>query len=70
MANFFNVVGSQTITAGNEKDQFFAFTRLANLDYVRPDAVVAQLVWNPGSSPAAAPPINSRPPTSRFPWTC
>jgi len=46
MANFFNVVGSQTITAGNEKDQFFAFTRLANLDYVRPDAVMAQLVWN------------------------
>ena len=46
MANYFNVVGSQTITAGSEKDQFFAFTRLANLDYVRPDAVLAQLVWN------------------------
>ncbi len=46
MANFFNVVGSQTITAGSEKDQFFAFTRLANLDTVRPDAVLAQLVWN------------------------
>ncbi|WP_313807401.1 cadherin domain-containing protein [Sphingobium sp.] len=46
MANYFNVVGSQTITAGSEKDQFFAFTRLANLDYVRPDAVMAQLVWN------------------------
>ncbi|WP_150292018.1 cadherin domain-containing protein [Sphingobium estronivorans] len=46
MANYFNVVGSQTITAGNEKDQFFAFTRLANLDYVRPDAVMAQLVWD------------------------
>jgi Ca2+-binding RTX toxin-like protein len=46
MANYFNVVGSQTITAGAEKDQFFAFTRLANLDYVRPDAVMAQLVWN------------------------
>lgn len=46
MANFFNVVGSQTIVAGSEKDQFFAFTRLANLDMVRPDAVLAQLVWN------------------------
>ncbi|EPR18895.1 calcium-binding protein [Sphingobium indicum IP26] len=46
MANFFNVVGSQTITAGSEKDQFFAFTRLANLDTVRPDAVLAQLAWN------------------------
>ncbi|WP_375194580.1 cadherin domain-containing protein [Sphingobium sp.] len=46
MANYFNVVGSQTITAGGEKDQFFAFTRLANLDYARPDAVLAQLVWN------------------------
>nr|WP_087574113.1 cadherin domain-containing protein [Sphingomonas sp. CDS-1] len=46
MANFFNVVGSQTIMAGSEKDQFFAFTRLANLDMVRPDAVLTQLVWN------------------------
>lgn len=46
MANYFNVAGSQTITAGGEKDQFFAFTRLANLDMVRPDAVLAQLVWN------------------------
>ncbi|WP_281061287.1 cadherin domain-containing protein [Sphingobium sp. Sx8-8] len=46
MANYFNVVGSQTIMAGSEKDQFFAFTRLANLDYVRPDAVMAQLFWN------------------------
>lgn len=46
MANYFNVVGSQTITAGNEKDQFFAFTRLANLDYVRPDEVWAQLTWD------------------------
>ncbi|WP_313802826.1 cadherin domain-containing protein [Sphingobium sp.] len=46
MANYFNAVGSQTITGGGEKDQFFAFTRLANLDSVRPDAVMAQLVWN------------------------
>lgn len=46
MANYFNVVGSQTVIAGSEKDQFFAFTRLANLDTVRPDAVLAQLVWN------------------------
>ncbi|AEG49861.1 Cadherin [Sphingobium chlorophenolicum L-1] len=46
MANYFNALGSQTIIAGNEKDQFFAFTRLANLDMVRPDAVLAQLVWN------------------------
>jgi Cadherin domain./Hemolysin-type calcium-binding repeat (2 copies). len=46
MANYFNVVGSQTIMAGAEKDQFFAFTRVMNLDYVRPDAVLAQLIWN------------------------
>lgn len=46
MANYFNALGSSTVTGGNEKDQFYAFTRLANLDMVRPDAVLAQLVWD------------------------
>jgi Ca2+-binding RTX toxin-like protein len=46
MANFFNVSGSSTVTGTTEKDQFFAFTRLVNLDYVRPDAVLAQLSWD------------------------
>ena len=46
MANFFNITGSSTVTGTSEKDQFFAFTRLVNLDYVRPDAVLAQLSWD------------------------
>ena len=46
MANFFNVTGSSTVSGSSEKDQFFAFTRLINLDYVRPDAVLAQLSWD------------------------
>lgn len=46
MANFFNNLGSSTVTGSQEQDNFFAFTRLSNLDYVRPDAVLAQLVWD------------------------
>ena len=46
MASYYNVVGSSTVTGTAEKDLFFAFTRLSNLDIVRPDAVLAQLVWN------------------------
>jgi len=46
MANYFNVTGSQTIAGTSTQDQFFAFTRLANLDYVRPDAVLTQLTWD------------------------
>jgi Ca2+-binding RTX toxin-like protein len=46
MANYFNNVGSSIVTGAKEKDQFYAFTRLANLDYVRPDAILAQLFWN------------------------
>lgn len=46
MASYYNVVGSSTVTGTAEKDLFFAFTRLSNLDIVRPDAVLAQLAWN------------------------
>ncbi|MEW9856569.1 cadherin domain-containing protein [Novosphingobium sp. M1R2S20] len=46
MATFYNAAGSQTLAGSGEKDQFFAFTRVGNLDMVRPDDVIAQLVWN------------------------
>lgn len=48
MANYFNVLGSQTIVGTTTQDRFFAFTRLDSLDaaYVRPDVLLAQLLWD------------------------
>lgn len=48
MSNYFNTLGSQTIVGTTTQDRFFAFTRLDSLDaaYARPDAVLAQLLWD------------------------
>lgn len=45
MANFYNSLGSSTVTGTSLQDTFFAFTKDANLDHVRADAVLASLNW-------------------------
>jgi Ca2+-binding RTX toxin-like protein len=48
MANYYNTVGSTTVTGTIYKDLFFAFTSDTNFDHLRPDAVLASLVWDTG----------------------
>lgn len=46
MADYFNVLGSSTITGGVGPDRFFLFNKDTNLDRLRADGTVANFVWN------------------------
>ena len=45
MPNFFNTLGSYTVTGSNLQDQFFAFTSSSNLDSLLADAFLPSLLW-------------------------
>jgi len=46
MADYFNILGSSTITGGIGPDRFFLFNKETNLDRRRADATVTNFVWN------------------------
>lgn len=48
MATYYNQLGSATVGGTSERDIFYAFTRDANMDHLRADAVMTMLVWNTG----------------------
>nr|WP_315383955.1 calcium-binding protein [uncultured Sphingomonas sp.] len=46
MADYFNVLGSSTVTGGTGPDRFFLFNKDTNLDRLRADGTVANFIWN------------------------
>jgi Ca2+-binding RTX toxin-like protein len=48
MAEYYNSLGSSTVTGTSTKDLFFAFARDQNFDHVRADAVISNLDWATG----------------------
>lgn len=48
MADYFNTVGSSTVTGTTGRDIFYAFTRDPNFDHLRPDATLSSLLWSTG----------------------
>lgn len=48
MATYYNQLGGATVGGTSERDIFYAFTRTNNLDHLRPDALMASLIWDTG----------------------